>query len=185
MLRKGVIIRVKKGLYVFGNDYAHRPYSRELLANLIYGPSYVSLEYALHYYGLIPERVETITSVTCKHARRFSTPIGMFSYKPIPFKAFSIGIDRVEIDERRSFFIAVQEKALADKIIEDRGTGIRSQRELHDYIINSLRIDSGILQKLRTELLDEIAVSYRSHKIKLLSALVHRMYLDRKEINHA
>ncbi len=47
LLRKGVIIRVKKGLYVFGEHERRRPYSREILANLIYGPSYISLEYAL------------------------------------------------------------------------------------------------------------------------------------------
>ena len=55
LLRQGGIIRVKKGIYVFGERYRRRPFSRELLANMIYGPSYVSLETALHYYGLIPE----------------------------------------------------------------------------------------------------------------------------------
>jgi hypothetical protein len=47
LLDKGVIIRVKKGLYVFGVQYRRRPIVREILANLIYGPSYLSLEYAL------------------------------------------------------------------------------------------------------------------------------------------
>jgi predicted transcriptional regulator of viral defense system len=61
LLRKGVIIRVKKGIYIFGEDYRRRPFSREILANLIYGPSYISLEYALHYFGLIPERVEAVS----------------------------------------------------------------------------------------------------------------------------
>ena len=64
LLRQGVIIRVKKGLYVFGDKYRRYPYSKELLANLVYGPSYVSLDYALAYHGLIPERVEALTSVT-------------------------------------------------------------------------------------------------------------------------
>lgn len=54
LLRKGEIIRVKKGLYIFGAQHRRSPYCRELLANLIYGPSCISLEYALHYYGLIP-----------------------------------------------------------------------------------------------------------------------------------
>ncbi len=183
LLRKKVIIRVKKGLYIFGDDYRHKPYSRELLANLIYGPSYISLEYALSYYSLIPERVETVTSVTSKHAKKFSTPIGIFSYRPIPVKVFSIGLDRIEIDEGRSFLIAVPEKALADKICQDRGSGIRSQRELYDYITNNLRIDLSILQKLRIDLLDEIAAGCRSRKIKLLSGLISR--IRRKGNNHA
>jgi len=58
LIKSGVIVRVKKGLYIFGSDYSRGPYSRELLANLMYGPSYVSLDYALGYYALIPERVE-------------------------------------------------------------------------------------------------------------------------------
>ena len=61
LLRRGTIVRVKKGLYVFGEAYRRRPYSRELLANLIYGPSFVSLDYALAFHGLISERVEVIT----------------------------------------------------------------------------------------------------------------------------
>jgi hypothetical protein len=58
MLKAGEIVRVKKGIiYVFGEDYRRGPWSREILANLIYGPSYISLDYALSYYGFIPERV--------------------------------------------------------------------------------------------------------------------------------
>lgn len=52
MLAKGDIIRVKKGLYILGESLRRRPFCLELLANLIYGPSHVSLEYALHYHGL-------------------------------------------------------------------------------------------------------------------------------------
>src|SRR5262245_29628514 len=61
-LHNGSIVRVKKGLYVFGENYRKGMICKESLANLIYGPSYISLEYALSYYGLIPERVEEITS---------------------------------------------------------------------------------------------------------------------------
>ena len=60
LLRRGDIIRVKKGFYVFGDELRRRPYSRELLANLIYGPSFVSLDSALSFHGLIPERVEVV-----------------------------------------------------------------------------------------------------------------------------
>src|SRR5436190_9717139 len=61
-LKSGDLIRVKKGLYVFGKDVALTPFSHEVLANLIYGPSAISLSYALAFYGLIPERVTTVTS---------------------------------------------------------------------------------------------------------------------------
>src|SRR5680860_543416 len=57
MLRWGDIVRVKKGIYVFGDAHARRPYSREILANMIYGPSYVSLDSALQYHALWDQAV--------------------------------------------------------------------------------------------------------------------------------
>ncbi len=89
MIREGVIVRVKKGLYIFGSELQQRPFSSVYIANLIYGPSYVSLEYALQMYSLIPERVEEITSVTSGRSKRFVTPIGTFSYRKIPERAYA------------------------------------------------------------------------------------------------
>jgi hypothetical protein len=111
LLRKNAIIRVKKGIYVFGPKYARRPFSREILANMIYGPSCISLDYALHYHGLIPERVEAITSVTTGRGRRFVTPVGLFIYHQIPRAAFPIGVDQVQLEGGRSFLMAVPEKS--------------------------------------------------------------------------
>jgi len=175
MLAKGDIIRVKKGLYILGESLRRRPFCRELLANLIYGPSYVSLEYALHYHGLTPERAEILTSVTCGRSRTFDTPVGRFSYRMIPLEAFRTGMDRVELDDGRSFLIAVPEKALADQVVADRGAGITTQKELHDYLLNSLRIDPGMLGKLDPARLAEIVHHYRSRRVKLLSGLVSRL----------
>src|SRR4030042_2316465 len=116
LLRSCAIIRVKKGLYVFGPDYSRGPYSRELLANLIYGPSYVSLDYALAYYGIIPERAEALTSVTLSRSRRFSTPVGLFIYRQIPARAYEAGMARVDGDHDQAFLIPSPEKALAGTI---------------------------------------------------------------------
>src|SRR5450759_4428928 len=102
LLNRRAIIRVKKGLYIFGPTYRRAPYSRELLANLIYGPSCVSLEYALSYYGLTPERVDSVTSVTTGKSRTFDTPVGRFTYWPVPERVFPIGIERVETGDGRA-----------------------------------------------------------------------------------
>ena len=174
MLRKKMLIRVKKGIYVFGETYARGPFSREVLANMIYGPSYVSLDYALHYYGLIPERVEAVTSVTCGRSRRFSTPVGLFLYRMIPMEAYQIGMDRVEIEGGRSFLIATPEKALADKLRDDRGTGVRTQEEMRSYLSDHLRIDPEGLGKLDPDRLAAIAVRYHSRKIRKLADMVRR-----------
>ena len=84
LLTAGDLLRVKKGIYIFGPRHRRRPYSREILANLLYGPSCLSLDYALHRHGLIPEKVETLTSVTPGRARTFSTGVGVFTYSRVP-----------------------------------------------------------------------------------------------------
>ena len=81
LLATGAISRVKKGLYVVDDTYNNTPASLEILANLIYGPSAISLDYALSYYGLIPEHVHTITSITPQRDKSFVTPLGHFSYR--------------------------------------------------------------------------------------------------------
>jgi hypothetical protein len=182
LLRQGDIIRVKKGIYIFGERDRRRVFSRELLANMIYGPSYVSLETALNYYGLIPERVEAMTSVTSARGRRFFTPVGLFIYRGVPMNAYRIGIDQVELESGRSFLIATPEKALADKIQADRGTAIRTQTEMRTYLLDSLRIDPDGLRRLNTETISLIADQYRSRKLRLLSSLLRR--LDGKGNSH-
>ena len=175
LLRKGVVVRVKKGLYVFGEEYRRKPYSREILANLIYGPSYISLDYALQFHGLIPERVEAVTSVTTGRARRFETPVGLFTYRPIPLEGFRNGMDQMETGDRRNFLMATPEKALADKLYDDRGTGISTQKQLENYLEKNLRIEMAAIKELNAEKLDQIARNYRSRKLRLLANLIGQM----------
>jgi hypothetical protein len=175
LLRQGIIIRVKKGLYVFGDRYRRHPYSKELLANLVYGPSYVSLDYALAYHGLIPERVEALTSVTPNRSRRFATPVGLFVYRQIPARAYEIGMARVETDHNQAFLIASPEKALADKIVSARGARIASVVEMSRFIEADLRIDPGVLRSLSAESIDEFALRYRSLKLRNLGGLLRRI----------
>jgi predicted transcriptional regulator of viral defense system len=176
LISKGIIIRVKKGLYIFGDGARRRLYSTEILANLIYGPSYISSDYALQHYGLIPERVEGVTSVTTGRSHRFLTPVGLFIYRTIPVRAFQIGMDRIEIGDGRAFLIATPEKALADRIYEDRGTGIHTQKELVDYLERNLRVDLAAVREMNPDDLDAIAKRYRSQKIRALSRLARRMH---------
>ena len=183
LLAKGVIVRVKKGLYIFGSEYRERPYSREILANLLYGPSCVSCEYALSYYGLIPERVETVTSVTSKRNKTFTTPVGVFSYHALPQASLSIGMQRVELADGSAFLLAAPEKSLADKLYCERGLQLNSQKECLEYVVDSLRIDNRSLQKMDVALLEKLAAAYRSRRVKLLAGGVRR--LTRRESDHA
>lgn len=153
LLNKGIIVRVKKGLYVFGDGARRKSYSTEVLANLIYAPSYISLDYALQHYGLIPGRVEGVTSVTTGRSRKFLTPVGLFIYRMIPLRAFQIGMDRIEIGDGRAFLIASPEKALADKKYETSSTGLRTQKELVDYLERNLRVDLAAVREMNPDCL--------------------------------
>jgi hypothetical protein len=175
LLKRKEIVRVKKGIYVFGEKHAGGAVAREVLANMLYGPSYISLDYALHYYGMIPERVVALTSVTVKRSRKFSTPLGLFTYREIPLRAYPIGIDQVDVPAGGAFLIAVPEKALCDKIDQDRGTAVRTRAEMRAYLTESLRIDPEELRKLRLEFVEQVAELYRSRKMRLLGTVLRQL----------
>jgi predicted transcriptional regulator of viral defense system len=175
LLRQGVIVRVKKGLYVFGDRQRRHPYSKELLANLVYGPSYVSLDYALAHHGLIPERVEALTSVTTNRSRRFSTPVGLFLYRQVPGRAYETGVVRADGENGQAFLIATPEKALADKVISARGAAISSIAEMNRFLEDDLRIDDGALRGLSAEMIADFAERYRSRRLRLLAGVIRRV----------
>lgn len=155
LLKTGSLIRIKKGLYVFGPPFSRQPYSLEVLANLVYGPSYVSLEWALHTYGMIPERVEEITSITTKRNQIFTTPVGRFSYAHKPLSAYSIGVERRQISDYQSYFIATPEKALVDLLTIRRNKASKPS-ELEELLFEDFRIEEEDLQKLDLSLLKKI-----------------------------
>ena len=174
LLRTATIIRVKKGLYIFGPSQRREAYSRELLANWIYGPSYVSLEYALSRYGMIPERVETLTSVTCGKSRAFRTPVGRFTYSAIPLRAYWVGVDRVELNDNRGFLMATREKALADKLSQERRVKIRSRKRLEAFLLEDLRIDPDAMRQLDPDVMRSIAQHWGSRRVALLATYLEK-----------
>ncbi|MFT4551913.1 MAG: putative transcriptional regulator of viral defense system [Chlamydiales bacterium] len=163
------IIRVKKGLYVFGEEYAKEPYSTEVLANLIYGPSYISLEFALSWYGLIPERVYTVTSMTTRKNKLFKTPVGRFSYKYLNPKKYSVSVDLIALSEHRNVLMATKEKALCDFISQQKG--FTNLQDMSDFLFENMRIDPEIFYTLRKAELKKINRAYKSNSIELLITL--------------
>lgn len=144
LLRSGEIVRVKKGLYVATDPRDW--YSKEVLANLIYGPSYVSLEYALRFHGLIPEAVETVTSVTTQRRKRYDTPLGRFEYEHRAGYMYSFGVEYASVDHRRGYLIASPEKALIDTL-DIRTPGLRPE-EIERHLFENIRIDEADLSRL-------------------------------------
>jgi len=172
LIAKGDIIRIKKGLYLPGNEYAKK-YSRAVLANLIYGPSYISLEYALSYYGLIPERVECVTSITAKRNKYFETKIGNFSYAYMPDKIYHLGVF-LQRDGAGTFFLATKEKALCDMVYRQKT--LMTQHDLHSYITQDLRIDEEALVSLNQDLLYEITSVYKKNVLNRFYNYIKKVY---------
>ncbi len=158
MLHKKEIIRVKKGLYVLGEPYAKTPFYLETLSNLIYGPSYISLEYALSFYGMIPERTETVTAVTNKRNKVFNTPVGCFTYRFIRAGLYPYGITMINLDEKHNIIIASREKAMADILYFNNR--LNNVSEMESFLFQDLRMDEKELKKLRRNDIRFLAKKY-------------------------
>jgi hypothetical protein len=157
MVKNGILIRLKNGFYIIA-DRIQGVFSASLeqIGNLLYGPSYISLEWALSYYGLIPERATVVTSVTIGKSKEFVTPIGLFTYSHLPLFRYDIGIDRKLLsDLPGGFLIATPEKALIDLIFL-KWKAFRSLSEFTE----SMRIESEALRQLDRKRLEKIGEVY-------------------------
>ncbi|MDP3915139.1 MAG: hypothetical protein Q8R96_15535 [Bacteroidota bacterium] len=141
MEKSGEVIRLKRGLFLVAPEVHKQHASRELVANHLYGPSYVSFESALSYYKLIPERVHTTRSMTIKRARIFNTPLGNFDYITSSKDYYEIGICQEIINDRYSYLIASPEKAICDMLLTTKGHRIQSVKAMRIYLEEDLRID--------------------------------------------
>jgi len=164
LIRDKDIIRVKKGLYVLGKDY-NKPYNKFVLANLIYGPSYITGQTALAFWNMIPERVELIISMTTKRKKQFETPVGKFSYLYCPKTAFHIGIQLDDAGDQKKILIASPEKALCD--IAAAQTRMSTKNEMMEFL-GLMRLDFSVYKNLDFSLLEEIKTGYHRQSIKLL-----------------
>lgn len=110
--RAGKLIQLRRGKYVLAADHARRPLSLGRVANLLVEPSYLSLEWALSFHGLIPEAVYGLTSVTTRRPVELDTPVGRFRYRHVA-RSYFWGYDAVD-EEGQAVLVARPEKALID-----------------------------------------------------------------------
>jgi hypothetical protein len=169
LVSNGQIIRLKKGLYILSEDYSDKKYNRFLIANHLYGPSYVSMQTALRYYGLIPEQVYAVQSVTSKVSRSFDTPIGQFYYTHCSAEWLSLGV-QIQNEEDVSYLIATPEKALFDLAQFTSGISMRYQCEVAEWLENDLRFDMEAIPTLNIDLLKQLAAL--SHKHTTLETII-------------
>lgn len=170
LVKKKKLIPLTKGLYE-DNINASGLY----LANAIYGVSYISFNYALSYYGLIPEAVYEFTSATTEKKKRksFINRFGTFTYRDIPVDAFPYGI-RIITEGDYSFMIASKEKALCDKLYDL--PPVKNQKELIETLFNDMRIDETEFDNLNRQDIYFIAPKYHANNLKHLVNYLRRKY---------
>jgi predicted transcriptional regulator of viral defense system len=164
--KKGDLIRLKKGSYVVSPKIHNQPISKELIANHLYGPSYISFESALSFYNLIPERVLTTRSMTIKRSRKFLTPLGSFEYTTAPKRYFEIGIQQNIINEKYAFLIASPEKAICDLIVASSRNRIQSVKAMQIYLEEDMRIDLSAIENFNLEII-RLCIASGKKKIEL------------------
>lgn len=164
LIKSGEIIRIKRDLYLPGNE---SDYSVMTLANVIFGPSYISFETALSYYNLIPEKVHSVMSATYKKnkARIFKTPIGHFIYKYINPLVYPYGMTRM-VEDDFVFLIANREKALCDSL--SKIPGMASIQQLEALLFEDLRIEKRSLLSMDVNFISLMAPLYKKKTISLL-----------------
>ena len=154
--KAGELIRLRRGLYVVNPELSGKPINVQLCANHIYGPSYVSLHWALRWYGLIPERVFRMTSVTIKPSKVFENTLGFFDYYKVNREYFPVGVRSVT-DDGISYLMATPEKALCDLILYDSYLPSRSVKGLMRYLEEDIRFDMDELAHFDVEIIRECA----------------------------
>jgi predicted transcriptional regulator of viral defense system len=168
LVDSGELVSVVRGLYETDADIPGY-----YLAPIIYGPSYLSFEFALAYYSLIPEAVYNFTSATFekKKAKQYETPYGTFTYRDVPSEAYPIGIV-LHSENGYGFQIASPEKAICDELYKI--SPVSNRNELESLLFEDLRIDREQFSKLNMTYLFEIATFYHTQNHKLLKAYLRR-----------
>ena len=170
-LKQGCLLQIKRGLYVVAPHISGELWSLPLIANVLYGPSYVSLDFAMFHHGLIPERVLEVSSVTTRRSKSYQNDIGRFTYTHLPLPYYAPGINQVKPTANVSYLMASPEKALCDTLMLARNLRIYSVNGLARYLEEDLRLDFTELAKFDLSLVQKLADN--SSKTALLVFLLN------------
>ena len=167
-IRKGYIARLRQGYYSFPEYKSKRDFSL-YFANRIYKPSYISLHTALSFYGMIPEAVAQITSVTSLKTAAFKNDFGDYSYKNVR-EDLMFGYELKEMDENRRLMFATPEKALLDLLY--LYPFYNSEKEMEE-----LRMDENYMKEnLNAEMLLSYNERFRSKALDKRTRLLKKVY---------
>lgn len=159
-VKEGLLVRLKRDFYLISRMAGLEKTNTFEIAALIYGPSYVSFESALSFYGWIPEAIPVTTCACVKRTKTFETPIGIFSFYNIPLSIFHVGVNANKTNGA-NFFVASPWKAIADLIYVKK-------RKWPNIIVlsNDMRIELDILQHSDLDLLKKLKDNYPNTRVR-------------------
>ena len=160
-MSSGDVIHIRRGLYCLSRELSPVLPNPYVIANLVHGPSYVSMESALEYHGLIPEAVQIVFSVTNDRAKMLSTPVGTFKYLHVRQFPLMAGVERHEDDSSGVFFVATPLKALCD-IVAVRRLDWTSLKPF----IDSYRLDEEVAGKIGKRDISNLLEVYNSNRVR-------------------
>ncbi len=168
--QKGVIFRLTRGVYE-----TNRNIDACFLASSILSPSYLSFDWALSYYGLIPEKVFAITSasLTIRKNKTFHNIFGRYEYSDIPSNVFSEGLTYLENGEY-IVKVATKEKAICDSLSKWRV--VNNISELKELLFIDKRIDEDEFSLCDFKLMYRLASLYHKTNLDLLIKLIRKEY---------
>ena len=163
MVSADELVPVRRGLYETDRTTPGR-----FLAPCIYGPSYLSFEYALERHGLIPEAVRSYTSATCgkRKTRRYENAFGRYSYQDVPLAVFSLSVDLMR-EGSYAYWLASPEKALCDQLY--KLPPATSHRALEQLLFDDLRINEESLNELDFSVVRRLAERYHCRSVSRLA----------------
>jgi predicted transcriptional regulator of viral defense system len=172
--KDGLIETLKRGLYLHKSPFTTTYITKEIIANTLLSPSYISFDYALYFHGLIPESVHDITSATTKRTKSFKTKTGTYSFRQVKKELYPLGLT-IESTKNGNFLIATKEKALCDKIYYTKDITITSKKVMLEFLEDDLRIDSEELEDCNIEIFKKYYEVSKSKKIKFLLELIEEI----------
>ena len=170
----GRLNRLRRGLYALAAPYRKVKAHPFVVANRMVRPSYVSLQSALGFFGLIPESVPVTTSITTGRPGEFSTPLGIFVFRHVRTPLFQ-GFREVEMGDRQPAFVATAEKALLDLLYLEKSSD--SEAYLSEL---RLEMDDGF----DLDAFERLSRSFRSPKVRrAVTGVIQRAAQSAREVD--
>lgn len=165
--RNGTLVRLRRDLYLCLPEEGVGTYSRELVANHLLHPSYVSYETVLSRAGVIPERVTLLKSSCMKRGKVFDNATGRYEYIQVPEAYFPIGLTRQKTEEGYFYLTATAEKALCDLIVSSSNLRIQSIKTMRSYLEEYLRADWDMISEMNLSIIRACAEKTNKKKNEL------------------